>query len=138
MAIKKEVGKSREFGTGAKRQCSKGKGTPVLIPGDGYIELAKHFEEGAELHGSRNWEKGLPLQSVVNSLERHIAAFKMGMEDEHHLRAVAWNALILLTLKLRIDNGMLPKELDDMPRYKKIEPKIGGYILALYKKEKGH
>ena len=42
---------------------------------------------------------------------------KMGMTDEPHARAFTWNALVYLATKLRIENGLLPAELDDMPAY---------------------
>lgn len=115
--IKKEEGVDRVFSTGASKQSAAGKGTPVLFPADAYLEIAKHFEEGAVLHGSRNWEKGIPISEIVNSLERHIAQFKMGETDERHDRAIAWNAIVLLALKVRIERGLLPDTLNDMPGY---------------------
>ena len=114
MTIKQETGEKREFSTGAKKQAAEGKGTPVLIPGDGLLELAKHFEDGAKLHGARNWEKGIPLSELINSLERHIQQEKLGYTDERHDRAIAWNALVYLTTKLRIKRYQLPRELDDL------------------------
>ena len=114
MTIKHESGEKREFSTGAKKQAAEGKGTPVLIPGDGLLELAKHFEEGAKLHGARNWEKGIPLSELINSLERHIQQEKLGLTDENHARAIAWNAVVYLTTKLRIQLYQLPRELDDL------------------------
>jgi hypothetical protein len=127
--IKKEQGENREFSTGATRQASAGKGLPSLFPGDAYIDICKHFENGLECHGARNWEKGLPLASLIDSLERHIAAEKMGLTDESHSRAIAWNAVVYLATKLRIEKGILPKKLDDMPRYEKAEPgyRVMGY-----------
>ena len=113
--IKKESGKKREFSTGARRQASEGKGTPVLFPPDAYLDISKHFEEGGKLHGARNWEKGIPLSEFMNSLERHIAQEKMGLTDEPHDRAIAWNAIAYLATKLRIQKGVLPKELADIP-----------------------
>lgn len=114
MTIKTELGPEREFDTGAKRQAAAGKGTPVLFPGDAYLDICKHFEDGAVHYGSRNWEKGLPLSSYIDSLERHIAQEKMGLTDESHDRAIAWNAICYLATKLRIQAGILPKELDDL------------------------
>ena len=114
MPIKKETGEKREFSTGAKKQPAVGKGTPVLVPGDAILEVAKHFEEGAAVHGPNNWCLGIPLSEITNSLERHIIQFKMGLKDESHLRAIAWNAIVLLATKIRIDAGILPKELDDI------------------------
>ena len=117
MTIKKESGEKREFGTGANKQAAAGKGTPVLFPGDAYLEVCKHFEAGAEHYEARNWEKGIPLGELINSLERHIADEKMGDISERHDRAIGWNAIVYLATKLRIQRGILPKSLDDMPTY---------------------
>ena len=115
--IKREDGPKREFSTGAEKQTAEGKGTPVLVPGDAILEVAKHFEGGASIYGARNWEKGIPLSEILNSLERHLQQEKMGLTDEPHVRALAWNAIVYLATKIRIEKGLLPKELDDMPRY---------------------
>ena len=115
MSVKKESGPKRLFATGANKQASSGKGTPVLFPGDAYLEISKHFEDGAEHYGARNWEKGIPLSELINSLERHIAQEKLGMEDESHARAIAWNAVVYLATKVRIKRGQLPTELADIP-----------------------
>ncbi len=113
--IKIEVGETREFSTGAKKQAAAGKGTPVLVPGDAIIDVAIHFEKGAVVHGARNWEKGIPLSEILNSLERHLQQEKLGLTDEPHARALAWNAIVYLATKLRIERGQLPIELNDVP-----------------------
>lgn len=123
--IKIEKGKRREFSTGAKSQAAAGKGTPVLVPGDAIIDIAKHFENGAAIYGPRNWEKGIPLSEQLNSLERHLQQEKMGMTDEPHARALAWRAICYLATKLRIEKGLLPAELDDMPMY--LNPETQNY-----------
>ena len=115
--IKIEQGERRLFSTGAERQASSGKGTPVLVPGDAIMDIAKHFEKGATVYGARNWEKGIPLSELLNSLERHLQQEKMGSTEEPHARALVWNALVYLATKLRIENGLLPAKLDDMPKY---------------------
>ncbi len=115
--IKIEDGPQRVFSTGAESQNATGKGTPVLVPGDAIIDIAKHFEKGAAVYGARNWEKGIPLSEQLNSLERHLQQEKMGMTDEPHARALAWRAVCYLATKLRIENGLLPAELNDMPKY---------------------
>lgn len=121
MAIKKEQGEKREFNTGAKKQPASGKGTPVLVPGDAILDVAVHFEEGAAHYGPRNWEKGIPLSEILNSAERHLQQEKMGMTDESHDRAFTWNAIVYLATKLRIAAGILPQELDDIPKYPVIQ-----------------
>ncbi|KKK96982.1 hypothetical protein LCGC14_2657290, partial [marine sediment metagenome] len=45
--IKSEDGDNRQFSTGAQRDFASGKGTPSLFPADAYMEVCKHFEEGA-------------------------------------------------------------------------------------------
>ncbi len=115
--IKIESGEKREFITGAKSQASVGKGTPVLVPGDAILDIAKLFEKGAAIYSPRNWEKGIPLSEILNSLERHLQQEKMGQTGENHARALAWRAVIYLATKLRIAEGLLPDSLNDMPDY---------------------
>ncbi len=122
--IKREDGPKRKFSTGAESQEAAGKGTPVLVPGDAIIDIAKHFENGAAIYGERNWEKGIPLSEQLNSLERHLQQEKMGMTNEPHARALAWRAVCYLATKLRIENGLLPAELDDMPVYTTLEERL--------------
>ena len=121
MTIKYEQGDKREFSTGAKRQNADSKPRPGLFPGDAYLAISQHFADGAAVYDDRNWERGLPLNSIIDSLERHIAQEKMGMTDESHDLALAWNAVVYLATKLRIKAGILPPELDDMPKYNKVE-----------------
>jgi len=119
--IKEVDGPKREFSTGAESQDASGKGTPVLVPGDAILDIAKHFENGAAIYGARNWEKGIPLSEQLNSLERHLQQEKMGLTDEPHARALAWRAVVYLATKLRIEAGILPAELDDMPVYEQMD-----------------
>lgn len=103
--------------TGATRSSGEGRGTPSLLPFDALMELAKHFEEGAKTHAPRNWEKGLPLSWYIDSMFRHTAAVMAGKTDESHERAMAWNAVCFLATWIRIKNGSLPAELDDLPHH---------------------
>ena len=50
------------------------------------LELAKHYEDG-----DRNWEKGLPLHSFIDSGVRHYLKHLSGFMDEPHDRAFLWN-----------------------------------------------
>ena len=59
----------------------------------GVLEVAKHFEEGANKYGERNWEKGIPVHCYIDSAIRHLLKFTAGMEDERHDRAFMWNML---------------------------------------------
>jgi len=117
--IKIEGGEDRVFSTGAKRQASAGKGLPTLLPADALLEISKHLEGASIKYGSRNWEKGLPLSSILDSLLRHIFAELMGDTTEEHARAIGCNTLFYIATKLRVRQGLLPSELDDLPKYKK-------------------
>ena len=57
------------------------------------LEVAIHFEEGAKKYGEHNWEKGLPLNSYIDSATRHLMKHVSGMTDERHDRAFIWNML---------------------------------------------
>jgi len=55
------------------------------------LELAKHYEDGANKYSARNWEKGIPLHCFIDSALRHYMKYKRGDHDEPHDRAVLWN-----------------------------------------------
>jgi hypothetical protein len=81
----------RKFDTGAQRNDATGKGRYDLIPPDALRRLAIRYEEGAAKHGERNWEKGIPESSLMDSAIRHLFCHLSGMGDEDHLAAAAWN-----------------------------------------------
>lgn len=115
MSKLKDSGDRRKFKTGAVRDMSKGKGRMDLLPMRALIEVSKIYEAGCEKYGERNWEKGIPLHSYVDSAMRHLAKFMIGKRDEPHLRQAIWNLLCLLELQERILEGVLPQELNDLP-----------------------
>lgn len=55
------------------------------------LELSIHFEQGAVKYGERNWEKGIPLHSYIDSAIRHRLKMMRGDTDEPHDRAFLWN-----------------------------------------------
>lgn len=57
------------------------------------LEVSKHFEEGSKKYGERNWQRGIPLHSFIDSAIRHYLKFKRGDADERHDRAFLWNIL---------------------------------------------
>ena len=57
------------------------------------LEVAKHYEEGANKYAERNWEKGIPSHCYIDSAVRHYLKFKRGDDDERHDRAFVWNLL---------------------------------------------
>jgi len=110
--------KKRQFSSGAKRQSDAGKGLPSLCSPISNRILAKHMQGGVEAgYPPRNWEKGLPLSSILDSLERHIDDEREGKTDENHGAAIYWNAHVYVHTKEMIRRGLLPKELDDLTNY---------------------
>ena len=55
------------------------------------LEVADHYEEGANKYGERNWEKGIPAHCYIDSAVRHLLKFARGDCDERHDRAFVWN-----------------------------------------------
>lgn len=58
-----------------------------------FLEVAKHFEEGAVKYGEDNWRKGLPVYCYINSAIRHYLKVRRGDVDEPHDRAFVWNVM---------------------------------------------
>ena len=57
------------------------------------LEVAKHYEDGANKYKERNWEKGIPLHCFIDSGVRHYLKYRRGDNDEPHNRAFVWNML---------------------------------------------
>lgn len=105
----KDSGERTQFNTGAVRDMHTGKGRMDLLPWEALVEVSKHCEEGALKYGERNCEKGIPIHSLIDSAFRHLAKYMMGMKDEPHLRAAAWNILFALYMEIK------HPELQDIP-----------------------
>ena len=58
-----------------------------------FLEVAKHFEEGAKKYGESNWQKGMPIWCYIDSAVRHYLKWLRGDKDEAHDRAFCWNLL---------------------------------------------
>ncbi len=58
-----------------------------------FLEVAKHFEEGAKKYGEYNWQKGIPTHCYIDSAVRHYLKWLRGDKDEPHDRAFVWNIL---------------------------------------------
>lgn len=60
---------------------------------DMFLEVAKHFEEGAKKYGESNWQKGIPTKCYIDSAVRHYIKYLRGDIDEPHDRAFVWNLM---------------------------------------------
>lgn len=108
----KDSGQRTEFATGAVRDMATGKGRTDLMPAVALLRLSKHYEAGAVKYGERNFTKGIPVSSFMNSALRHIYKYLAGSDDEDHLSAAAFN--ILGAMLMENENP----EMQDVPERK--------------------
>ena len=108
------------FDTGAVREDKTGKGRCDLLPMCALLRLSKHYEAGSTDHGERNWEKGIPMHSFMDSAIRHLFKYMDGQNDEDHLCAAAWNILGAMWTEEK------KPEMQDIPtRFKAVATKEG-------------
>jgi len=112
-----DSGKRTEFSTGAVRDSSDDKPRPDLISPYAQWRKGLWLAEGAKKYKERNWEKGMKFSRCIASIFRHLLEYMMGKRNEDHLAAIAVNAEFLMHYEAMIEKGLLPKSLDDMPRY---------------------
>jgi len=115
-----DSGKRRKFTTGSVRDNRDGKGRFDLLSPIALRRLALRMESGIITYGERNWEKGQPLMSYLDSAIRHIQDFiedKMCSVDhiEDHMGAALWNIHSFIHTEEMIKRGCLPDELNDLP-----------------------
>lgn len=58
-----------------------------------FLDVSKHFEEGAKKYGEDNWRKGIPVHCYIDSAVRHYFKHLRKDNDEPHYRAFIWNIL---------------------------------------------
>lgn len=96
--------KKETFNSGAQREDKSGKSRPDLISPYFTERLGFILQKGVSLYGARNWEAGLPNDSALQSLERHLIAYKQSIskgysshnKDEDHLASAAFNLMVLI------------------------------------------
>ena len=76
---------------------------------DAILDLSRHYKNCLVKYPERNWEKGIPVHSYIDSAVRHFLKWTRKDEDENHAVAVLWNLVCALWT---LDN--LPT-LNDMP-----------------------
>ena len=95
-----------QFQTGAVRDTG-GKGRMDLLPMCALMRISRHMEDailpdpetGKPHYPERNWEKGLPIHSMIDSAFRHLAKYVDGWNDEDHLCAAATNLLMAMWME---------------------------------------
>lgn len=106
--VTKDSGEREAFSTGSVRDTQVGKPRYSLIPPYPLKRLADLYARGAEKYDDHNWAKGQTTSRILDSLMRHVEAYRTGEPTEDHLSAIAWNAFALMQFE--------GTELDD--RYK--------------------
>lgn len=116
----------KDYQTGAVRDTG-GKGRMDLLPWSALMRVSRHMEDaikpdpetGKPHYPERNWEKGLPIHTMIDSAFRHLAKYMEGWDDEDHLCAAATNLLMAMwTEKNR-------PEMQDIPSRGHGEPFLG-------------
>jgi hypothetical protein len=118
----KDSGAKDTFATGYQRDCSTGKGAHNLLPFFALTRDAALYERGAAKYGPDNWTKGAPFSRTMQSAIRHLFQYMMGDRSEDHLAACRWGCAAIMTYEEMIKRGLLPAELDDLPKYTKSAP----------------
>ena len=108
----KDSGKREDFKSGAVRDSREGKGRYDLVTPFGLKRLAIIMEKGAIKYEDRNWEKGMEFSRLLDSAERHLEQFKMGLTDEDHLAQAAFNVFAIIHFQ-----ELGRTDLDDLPHY---------------------
>jgi len=106
-----------EYDTGAMKEDwrkTEGKGRYDLLPPEAIQRIAEVYRKGAIKYGDRNWQQGIPLSRFMDSGLRHLFQHLAGKTDEDHLAQAAWNVIALIWTETRIQEGKLPKELNDL------------------------
>lgn len=88
-----------KYPTGAYKEDKAQKGKPTLLPFCALMRISKHMQCANKPIGKydeRNWEKGLPISELMDSVLRHIFQYMDGMADEDHLCAAATNLLMAM------------------------------------------
>jgi hypothetical protein len=110
-----DSGDRTSFMNGAVRDRGGEKSRPDLISPFFENRLGEHMRKGAVKYSDWNWAKGMPNSEYWASLRRHIAQAEMGMTNEDHLAAIAFNVMALMHNQECIERGLLPKELNNWP-----------------------
>ncbi len=92
----KDSGERQVYTSGAQRDDAEGKGRYDLIPVQGLMRLARHYELGARKYTDRNWEQGMPISRYVDAAMRHLIKYLGGWDDEDHLAAVVFNTMAIM------------------------------------------
>lgn len=97
------MAKLTKFDSGAIRDTSEGKPNfyECMSP-FAMWRYGEYMEKSAEKYGADNWTKGIPIESYMKSLERHLLKLKMELkygftkEEGDHASAILFNIMGLI------------------------------------------
>lgn len=112
--VVKDSGARASFATGAVRDTDEGKSRPDLISAPFLLRLGIHLAKGAKKYKERNWELGIPASRCFGSALRHLLQWSLGMRDEDHLAAAAFNIMAIMHFE-----ELKREDLLDHPSYQK-------------------
>lgn len=88
-----------KFSTGAIRSQDANNTRYDLITPIGLRRVAETYKEGCDKYGAFNWEKGMPVNDILNHGIRHIYEYLSGDRTEDHLAHAAWNLLAAMHIE---------------------------------------
>ena len=107
-----------------------------------FLEVSKHFEEGAKKYGEYNWQKGIPTHCYIDSAVRHYLKYLRGDSDEPHDRAFVWNIMCCIWTsahKPELNDYLKKDSKDETEMTKKtVKPKSSRLKLWLTPNKKCH
>jgi hypothetical protein len=92
-AVIPQAGTTAKFGTGAIRSDTFEEFRYDLVSPIGLREVARACAEGAQKYSDFNWERGMPVNDLLNHAIAHVYQFLAGDRSEPHLGHAAWNLL---------------------------------------------
>lgn len=116
----KDSGKRREFDSGAQRDRGDLKPRPDLIHPYFMMRFGLHMAKGAKKYSDWNWAKGMPVSEYMASAQRHIQKAMIGMADEDHLAAAAFNIMGAMVTQRGAEIGVYDESMNDINHFSKL------------------
>ena len=113
-----------QYETGSLRKSQVEKSRIDLISPLFLMRLGYHMGRGIKEYAERNWELGQPTARLYSSACRHLAQWAIGLKDEDHLAAAAFNIMAIIHEEEMIKFGKMDPKFDDMTHYVETSDKI--------------
>lgn len=94
--VKQERDGFTEYASGATRSSDADGFAYDLFSPYALEAISKRYRLGANTHGARNWEKGMPEDVIINHAWAHMVKYMKGDRSEDHPAAIAWGMCALI------------------------------------------